>query len=117
MSLAVFERRQQGNQALPGNQGKLPGQRGRMQTFPLSSLPPLPQMVLWAYLLFTVGQGREVERAMERSPKRRIIKKLLVRCEVIIPNTWKGETLLGEPWCTDGCLPLSLIENLPSSIL
>lgn len=65
-------------------------------------------MVLWACLPFTVGQGREVERGTERSPKRGTIKRLLVRCEVIIPNTWKGEILGENPSVRMGALSLGL---------
>lgn len=76
MSLAVFERRQQGNQAQPGNQRKLPGQRGRMQTFPLSSLPPsAPDGPLGLSTFYCgAGRGERLKEAGKGHPREGVLR-------------------------------------------
>lgn len=112
-------------QAQSGNQRKLLGQpRQSVDLTALAPSLPLPLMVIWACLPFTGGEGagererqREIERGKERSHQRETIKKSLVRCELTIPNTCKGGTLLGEPsvlMCVYCCVCMeSLTYSIP----
>jgi hypothetical protein len=50
---------------------------------------------------------------MERSHQRETIKKSLVRCELLIRNTCKGGTLLGEP-SNGGRVCLLLLHSVES---